>query len=219
MYYILYRITNTLNNKFYIGIHKTSNISDSYMGSGKLLLRAIKKYGVHNFKKEILEYHDSEENLCRREEELVTEDFIRLNNVYNIMPGGRYGSKDRNGLSFAGHNHSSESKDKIKCAAMGRPHSDSTKEKISRNNFARRNPEQQKIHASIAGGKGKLKSYEHKDKIRKTLLDYNLKNRTSHILSPNTGKIRNKVECPYCGKTGAKNTMFRWHFNNCKIRK
>jgi late competence protein required for DNA uptake (superfamily II DNA/RNA helicase) len=36
-------------------------------------------------------------------------------------------------------------------------------------------------------------------------------------INPNLGKIRNKVECPRCGKQGAMNTMSRWHFNNCSV--
>lgn len=32
----------------------------------------------------------------------------------------------------------------------------------------------------------------------------------------NIGKTRNKITCPYCGKSGAANTMTRWHFSNCK---
>lgn len=62
-YYGIYKITNLLNGKMYIGQHTTSNIDDGYMGSGKIILRALKKYGVENFRKEWLMFCEDEEEL------------------------------------------------------------------------------------------------------------------------------------------------------------
>jgi hypothetical protein len=58
------------------------------MGSGKVILRAIEKYGTNNFKKEILEYFDSSEAMFAREKEIVTEEFLARKDTYNLRRGG-----------------------------------------------------------------------------------------------------------------------------------
>ena len=53
-YNYIYRLTNALTGMEYIGVHRTDNLNDGYMGSGKIIKRAIQKYGRDAFKKEIL---------------------------------------------------------------------------------------------------------------------------------------------------------------------
>lgn len=91
-FHYLYKITNLINNKYYYGIHSTSNINDGYMGSGSLLYKAIKKYGRHNFKKEILYYFDNRKELLNKENEIVNESVIYDDNSYNLSEGGKQGS-------------------------------------------------------------------------------------------------------------------------------
>ena len=78
-----------MNSKIYVGVHKTDCINDGYMGSGTLLMRAIDKYGVDNFVKEILFEASSSEEMFDKEKELV--EIGR--HTYNIKGGG-YGGFD-----------------------------------------------------------------------------------------------------------------------------
>ncbi len=87
MFY-LYKITNLINNKIYVGVHRTDNPNDDYMGSGHLILRAINKYGVDNFSKTILASFENREDAYRAEAEIVTPKFLLREDVYNINRGG-----------------------------------------------------------------------------------------------------------------------------------
>ena len=104
MNYLIYKITNTVNNKNYIGCHKTEDVNDGYMGSGKILKRAIKKYGLDSFTKEILHNCNNSEDMFSMESELVNEDFVADRNTYNLKEGGYGGFDHVNGSEFDYHN-------------------------------------------------------------------------------------------------------------------
>lgn len=87
----MYQIKNKINGKIYIGVHKTSNINDCYMGSGKVITAAINKYGIENFEKIILEHFNSSEEMFNREKEIVTNEFLLRDDVYNLRRGGTGG--------------------------------------------------------------------------------------------------------------------------------
>jgi group I intron endonuclease len=97
-YYTIYKITNKINGKFYIGKHITENLFDDYMGSGKLIKKAIQKYGIHNFQKDILKIYDNEHDMNIAETLLID---LKDNRSYNIQPGGIGGWKyvNENNLS------------------------------------------------------------------------------------------------------------------------
>lgn len=87
----------------YIGKHQTENLDDGYMGSGLRIQRAIKKYGVENFEKTILFECQSFEEMNAKEAEIVNEDFIARDDVYNIKLGGEGGWDYLNGSSSSYH--------------------------------------------------------------------------------------------------------------------
>lgn len=92
MYGYIYLTTNLLNNRMYIGKHKSDIYDKSYYGSGKILLQAIAKYGIDNFKNEILYIANDEDELNNKEIEYI--DFYRNKFgklLYNIAIGGNGG--------------------------------------------------------------------------------------------------------------------------------
>lgn len=88
MYHYFYKITNKLNDHYYYGIHSTENLNDGYMGSGRKLRRAINKYGIENFEKEILKFFETREECAKYEQEIVTEELVLAKDCYNISLGG-----------------------------------------------------------------------------------------------------------------------------------
>ena len=99
MYYYVYQITNLLNGKIYVGKHKSAKhpSENEYYGSGKQITAAIKKYGIENFKKEVLHYCSSLEEMANKEAKVVTEDFVKRSDTYNMHKGGPGGWDHYNG--------------------------------------------------------------------------------------------------------------------------
>jgi hypothetical protein len=90
----LYRITNTKNDKYYIGMHSTDNLNDGYMGGGKRIRNSIRKHGKEIHEKEILEFHESREELAIREKEIVNIELIKFDPLcMNLCVGGDGGPR------------------------------------------------------------------------------------------------------------------------------
>ena len=105
MFYTIYKTINVVNGKFYIGKHQTKDLNDDYLGSGKLLKHAIKKYGVDNFHKEILHICKDEDHMNLLESILVVPD-TEIN--YNLCEGGKggWGYLNKTGLNNLGKDYS-----------------------------------------------------------------------------------------------------------------
>ena len=106
MNYIVYKTTNIINGKIYIGVHKTKdpNIFDGYIGLGVYrqndakqsypFHQAVRKYGYENFKREVIKIFPyttrGMKQAYRLENKIVNEDFIKRDDTYNIRIGGLY---------------------------------------------------------------------------------------------------------------------------------
>ena len=87
-YHYTYQTKNLINGKTYIGRHSTNNLNDGYLGSGKMLKRAIQKYGKENFECIPMCYFDTYEESVEEEKFLVTIEYCKDKNNYNIVEGG-----------------------------------------------------------------------------------------------------------------------------------
>ena len=87
MEHVVYRITNMINGKKYIGKHSTADVYDGCFGSGIAIKQAINKYGIDNFKKEIICYCDNEEELKEMEKYHIKKEGT-FSKGYNLTLGG-----------------------------------------------------------------------------------------------------------------------------------
>jgi len=90
-FHFIYKTTNLLNDKYYIGMHSTDNLDDGYLGSGKRLRYSINKHGAENHEREILEFVNSRKELKDREKEIVNEQLLEEGLCMNLTTGGEGG--------------------------------------------------------------------------------------------------------------------------------
>lgn len=91
-HHILYKTTNLITERYYIGMHSTNSLEDGYIGSGKRLWYEIRKYGRVNFKFEILEHCSTRAELVAREAIIVNEQEINREKCLNLKTGGSGGA-------------------------------------------------------------------------------------------------------------------------------
>ena len=139
-YHYFYKITNQINGHFYYGVHNTNDLNDGYMGSGKRLHIAYKKYGIENFTKEILKYFDTCKEAFEYESEVVNEQLVDNYECYNMVNGGRDGwncdnlvpvkTFNSNKYFFISSEEYQNNKDKYKAVWTGKHHTEETRNKV-----------------------------------------------------------------------------------------
>jgi len=236
-HYILYETTNNVNNKIYIGVHKTENLDDGYLGSGNALKVAIEKYGQKNFSRVILGHYPDYDTLLEAEAAMVTKEFVELDTNYNLKTGGVGGipsreTKDKISNSLIGHGFSDETLKKMSSAKKGKTVSAETRAKIIKNLTGRQvSTTTRKKLSLINPGKRMSKASNEKLSVSlsgRTLSAKHIANRTKSQRGLNRSaetkkKISNgmknlqKKTCPHCGEHVKPVTYNRWHGDRCKL--
>ena len=205
MFGYVYKTTNLVNGKIYIGQHKSTAFDDTYYGSGYILKEALQKYGKENFSIDVLEWCSNRDILDEREIYWITQYNTTDKYVgYNISNGGHttrffgdnhpmYGkhhtatSKYKNKLSHIGKKHSAETRNKMSVnnAWKGKHLSEDHKHKISLANKGKVHPAfSDEARAKIGqANKGKVMSEEVKQKLRNSHLGKKLSKETRDKLS------------------------------------
>jgi group I intron endonuclease len=134
---VIYKTTNLINNKIYIGQDSKNN--PKYLGSGVYFRRAVRKYGINNFKKEILKRCSSKEEM-----HFIEMIYIMLYNStdhkigYNLSSGGpsTLGLKFTQEQRIASSNRVKGSNNPM----YGRKHSEKTRAIFKRKKSKQNNP-------------------------------------------------------------------------------
>lgn len=198
MQYYIYKITNKINGKIYIGQHKVPLIKENfrrYMGKGIAIQEAIKKYGKENFDKEILEYIDDDEKhelVSIREKFWIKEFNCMSPNGYNISPGGEgrctresaikgIETKRKNGTLYK----SEATRQKMSNAAKGKVKSEIHKQHLSEHHHLRT------LHKVQFEHDGHVE--ETYDSIKTLAIKYNFKSSIELKRASEYGKFKNGI--------------------------
>lgn len=186
-YYYIYLITNTLNQRSYVGSrmynrelkeYVNENKHKAYLGSSKHLNKDINEFGVWNFSKEIIGVYPftTKEELLNTETKYVVLFNTMYPNGYNrVLPNNQmkiYHNESGELNSFYGKTHSEESKEKIrktKKGLKGYPHTEEFKIKVAENNIKYKTGTTHSDETKKAISKklkGRQLSEEHKKKLR-----------------------------------------------------
>lgn len=202
-FYTVYKTTNTINGHYYIGVHKTTNPNDSYLGSGVHLKDAIKLYGRQAFVKEVLFMFETIDEAYKKERELVNEELVASPETYNLTLGGTKSVdwvEERRQIhkkNIAGENH----------PFFGKKHT--VESNAKRSATLKANPNRRSAESYKAQGdrrRGYVSTLRGIPQSRES----NEKRSAAHL-------TLQKLKCPHCGKESEPGNAKRWHFDNCKL--
>lgn len=130
MYGYVYKTTNLTNGKIYVGQKKSNNFIPTYFGSGTLIKRAIEKYGIDNFKVEMIDSSTNADELDEKEIFWIKELKSKCEyGNYNIADGGYLARYDFNEQPEW---RKEEIRQKLSKVNLGRKRSPETRKLISK---------------------------------------------------------------------------------------
>jgi group I intron endonuclease len=188
-YGYIYLTTNKINDKRYIGQHKSKDWDYSYYGSGKYLKRAINKYGIESFTCFPLAWAWNKNELNRLEIEYIA----HYKPEYNLTKGGQNnGSGPR----------SEETKRKLSKAHKGKKLSEEHKKKIGdsvsgeKNGFYGKHHTEETRKKIVEVNKGNKYHFGHKHtEETKQIIKEKSKGNTSHLGHKHTEETKKKCAC------------------------
>jgi group I intron endonuclease len=189
MLYSIYKITNLVNSKCYIGY--TENIERRWRQHKTLIRRgksplyqAFRKYGLNNFKFEIIFSSDQKDLTIQKEKEYIAE-HNSMKFGYNVCEGGFSPSENNKEM---------------------------TRMRMLTSNPMKNPDIVAKNRGVFKKGQKPIITKERNEKIRLSKLgekNHNYKN-------PNaTKQLNTLVECEKCGIIMNKGNYYRWHVKKC----
>jgi hypothetical protein len=169
---VIYKTTNLINGKFYIG--KDSKNNPDYIGSGVILERAIKKHGIHNFKKEILEVCSNDAELNEREIYWIKYYKSTDRKIgYNLTEGGTGGDTFK---------HSRRKTERRKILSNALKSSEKVKSNITSGRYSEQAKEMWKddSHRTLISNLMKGRNIHWKDKISNSITEWHKNNPMSN---------------------------------------
>ena len=213
--HIIYKTTNLINGKFYIGKHSCDHLKPYYLGSGNAIRDAIKKYGRKNFIRETLFIFDNEDDCIQKEMDVVTEELTQDPLCYNISTGG-----------YAGRTQADSSKKLIANAVKEEWHNNTDRKNAASLGLIERNAagisglhswsdESRKIMSAKAKERWSNSSYKKNTGAAISKALTGVKQSESHLQSNIRAQNKTKY-CKHCQQPHKIAAYGRWHGDKCK---